>query len=77
VTEFSISPSGTTLKDGKKVKVDGKAWQGPREIRNLRWVGGEYKNTSITGTALSPEDFKKNFNDAIKKSLEQEKINGK
>jgi hypothetical protein len=41
VTEFSISPSGTTLKDGKKVKVDGKAWQGPREIRNLRWVGGE------------------------------------
>ena len=77
VTEFSISPSGTTLKDGKKVKVDGKAWQGPREIRNLRWVGGEYKNTSTTGATLSPEDFKKNFNDAIKKSLEQEKINAK
>jgi hypothetical protein len=77
VTEFSISPSGTTLKDGKKVKVDGKAWQGPREIRNLRWVGGEYKNTATTNNALSPEDFKKNFNDAIKKSLEQEKLNGK
>ncbi|MCY2970842.1 MAG: hypothetical protein NTZ30_09260, partial [Planctomycetota bacterium] len=75
--EFSISPSGTTLKNGKKVKVDGKAWQGPREIRNLRWVGGEYKNTSTTGATLSPEDFKKNFNDAIKKSLEQEKLNGK
>ena len=53
------------------------AWQGPREIRNLRWVGGEYKNTSTTGAMLSPEDFKKNFNDAIKKSLEQEKLNGK
>jgi hypothetical protein len=77
VTEFSISPSGTTLKDGKKIKVDGKAWQGPREIRNLRWVGGEYKNTATTNNALSPEDFKKNFNDAIKKSLEQEKRNGK
>jgi cephalosporin-C deacetylase-like acetyl esterase len=41
VTEFSISPSGATVKDGQKVKVDGKAWQGPREIRNLRWEGGK------------------------------------
>jgi hypothetical protein len=40
-------------------------------------VGGEYKNTATTNNALSPEDFKKNFNDAIKKSLEQEKLNGK
>jgi hypothetical protein len=42
VTEFSISPSGTTLKDGQKVKADGKAWQGPREIRNLHWEGGTH-----------------------------------
>ena len=41
VTEFSISPSGEIVKDGQKVRVDGKAWQGPREIRNLRWEGGE------------------------------------
>jgi len=41
VTEFSISPSGTTVKDGQKVKVDCKAWQGSREIRNMRWEGGE------------------------------------
>jgi len=40
VTEFSISPSGTTVKDGQKVKADGKSWQGPREIRDLRWEGG-------------------------------------
>jgi hypothetical protein len=40
VTEFSISPSGTAVKAGQKVKVDGKAWQGPRAIRNLRWEGG-------------------------------------
>ncbi len=37
VTEFSISPSGTTVKDGRKVTAGGKSWQGPREIRNLRW----------------------------------------
>jgi cephalosporin-C deacetylase-like acetyl esterase len=41
VTEFSICPSGATVKDGQKVKVDGKAWQGPREIRNLRWEDGK------------------------------------
>lgn len=40
VTEFSISPSGMIVKDGRKVKADGKAWQGPREIRNLRWEDG-------------------------------------
>jgi hypothetical protein len=77
VTEFSISPSGKTLKDGKKVKADGKAWQGSREIRNLRWEGGEYSHQAATCSALSPDDFQKNFNYAIKKSLEQEKLNGK
>ncbi len=41
VTEFSICPSGETVKDGQKVKVNGKPWQGPREIRNLRWEGGK------------------------------------
>lgn len=41
VTEFSISPKGEVVKAGQKVKVEGKAWQGPREIRDLRWQGGE------------------------------------
>ena len=77
VTEFSICPSGTTVKDGQKVKADGKAWQGPREIRNLRWEGGEYSRQATSGTALSPEELQKNFNDAIKKSLEQEKLDRK
>ena len=40
VTEFSLSPSGETVRDGRKVKVEGQAWEGPREIRNLRWEGG-------------------------------------
>ena len=77
VTEFSISPNGTTVKDGQKVKADGKAWQGPRAIRNLRWEGGEYSRPATTGATLSPEEFQKNFNDAIKKSLEQEKLDRK
>ena len=77
VTEFSISPSGTTVKDGQKVKVDGKAWQGPREIRNLCWEGGDYSRLKTTDAALIPEEFQKNFNDAIKKSLEQERTNQK
>lgn len=41
VTEFSISPSGEVVKDGVKTMVSGQDWQGPREIRNLRWVGGD------------------------------------
>jgi len=77
VTEFSISPSGTTVKDGQKVKADGKAWQGPREIRNLRWEGGKYPQQKSVDAALSPEELQKNFNDAIKKSLEQEKLDRK
>jgi hypothetical protein len=36
VTEFSISPSGAVLQDGKEVKLGGKPWPGPRDIRNLR-----------------------------------------
>ena len=37
VTEFSLSPSGAAMKDGQEIKLGGKAWQGPREFRNLRW----------------------------------------
>jgi len=77
VTEFSISPKGEVVKDGQKVKVDGNAWQGPREIRNLRWEGGDYARHATTGVTLSPGEFQKNFNDAIKKSLEQEKLDRK
>ena len=73
VTEFSICPSGETVSDGRKVKVNGRSWQGPREIRNLRWEGGEYSRQQTADSALSPQEHQKAFNDAIKKSLEQEK----
>ena len=77
VTEFSISPSGETVKDGRKVKVDGKPWQGPREIHNLRWEGGEYSRKWTADSVLTPAEHEKVFNDAIKKSLEQERADQK
>lgn len=77
VAEFNISPNGETVRDGKKVKVDGKPWQGPRDIRNLRWEGGDYPVQIAAPAALSPEEHQKNFNDAIRKSLEQEKQDAK
>ena len=76
VTELSISPSGTVVRDGQAAKVDAKAWVGPRAIRNLRWEGGEYPGQAPTNAALRPDDFQRDFNDAIKKSLEQENRDG-
>jgi hypothetical protein len=73
VAELSISPSGEVVKDGVKTKVDGHAWQGPREIRNLRWVGGTYPAGVATAAALNAAAHENAFNDAIRKSLEQEK----
>jgi dienelactone hydrolase len=70
VTAFSISPSGELARDGTRVKVGGKAWQGPREIRNLRWVHGEYPPEIPPATALRPEELERNFNRAIESSLE-------
>ncbi len=75
VTEFSLSPSGPTVRDGQKTKAEGQPWRGPREIRNLRWEGGEYVQRTAPDAALRPEEFQKNFNEAIRKSLEQDKVN--
>jgi hypothetical protein len=77
VTEFSISPSGVAVKDGQKIKVEGKAWKGPRDIRNLRWEGGEHPSQTKPDAALRPEELQKNFDDAIKKSLQEEKLDRK
>ena len=70
VTELTICPTGTVVRDGVKVAVPGKAWQGPREIRNLRWEGGQYTGQGTADSALNPDAFNKNFDNAIKKSLE-------
>jgi dienelactone hydrolase len=72
VTEFSISPSGQIVRDGQKAKVDARAWSGPREIRNLRWEGGAYAGPPDAGPARNTEEHEKDFNAAIRKSIEQE-----
>jgi dienelactone hydrolase len=76
VTEFSLSPAGPPVKGRQKSQIGDKPWRGPREIRNLRWVGGTSAGQAAAGATLSPEEFQKNFNEAIKKSLEQEKLDG-
>ena len=77
VTEFSISPSGTVVRDGQVVKAEGKAWAGPREIRNLRWEGGAEPSQPAPNVTLSPADFERDFDGAIKKTLKQEQLDAK
>jgi dienelactone hydrolase len=77
VAEFSISPKGEVVRDGRKVSVSGKPWQGSRAIRHLRWEGGTHAPSAGTGKGLNEGDFGKNFDNAIKKSLEQEKLDRK
>ncbi len=72
VCELSISPAGQTTRSGQLVKVDAKAWEGPREIRNLRWEGGEYSKSQMSNSPLTPAEHEKAFNEAIRKSLQQE-----
>jgi hypothetical protein len=76
VTDLRITPSYSGGAKGL-VNVKGKAWQGPREIRNLHWEGGEYVGVQAVGAGLSAADHQRQFNDAIKKSLEQEKLDRK
>lgn len=77
VAEFGISPSGEVVRDGRKVRVDGKPWQGPRDIRNLRWEGGDYAAGDAAAGALTAEEHRRLFNEAIEKSLEQERQDAK
>ena len=77
VTEMSISPSGDTVKDGQKTHVEGKPWKGSRQVLNLHWEGAGETKSSSTNTAepsTAPADMQqRRFNEAIQKSLEQEK----
>jgi len=79
LTELSLSPSITILKDGQKVALESGPWKDPRSvrIRNLRWEGGQYPATQVHSGVLSEVEHRKSFNDAIKKSLDQEKVDKK
>jgi hypothetical protein len=43
----------------------------------LRWEGGDYLGHKNVDSALGADGLQRNFNDAIKKSLEQEKLDRK
>lgn len=79
VTELSLSPSITLVKDGQKTALESRPWKDPGSvrIRNLRWEGGRYSSTQVNSSVLSEEEHRKSFNDAIKKSLEQERLEKK
>jgi hypothetical protein len=76
VTELSIRRSKAYLKDGEEVNfgIDTKAWNAPREFRNLRWEGGVYGTQAIapvTLTDAAPKDLNETIQKEIKKSIER------
>ena len=77
VTELGIGPSGEVVKNGKIMNAGSKPWVGSREIRNLHWEGGTYSAHQTKDATLSAGEHQKAFNEAIRKSLEQEKIDRK
>ena len=74
LTELGIGASGTAIRNGATVKLGFQPWKGPREFRNLRWIGtGARAGAREASRKVSPADFDKGFNDAIKTSLETER----
>ncbi len=72
VTGLQLTPTYQGHPDGR-IPPRSRAWHGPREIRNLRWEGGQYSATPPAGSTLSTEEYQREFNAAIDRSLEQEK----
>ncbi len=72
VTDLRLTPTYQGRSSGR-IPPQSNAWQGPREIRHLRWEGGQYAATLPEGSTLSPEEYQREFNTAIDRSLEQEK----
>ena len=79
VNDLALSTSGEIVQNGRRVKVETKGWKSARDaqVRNLRWEGGVYKSVQAKGGGLSGQALEKSFNEAIRKSLEQEKLDGK
>lgn len=81
VTLLQLSPTGSVIaKDGSKSDIGKQGWENHATLtlRNLRWEGGTYSDAVVAPAVLkSPADFDQQFNDAIKQSLEQEKLDRK
>lgn len=72
VTSLRLTPTYQGHSGGR-IPPRSNAWQGPREIRNLRWEGGHYAAEPPAGSKLHADDYQRDFNAAIDRSLEQEK----
>jgi hypothetical protein len=81
LTQLQFSPTGSVIaKDGTRSDIGGQGWENHATLtlRNLRWEGGTYSDAVVAPAVLrSPADFDRQFNDAIKQSLEQEKLDRK
>lgn len=78
MTELGIVAHVRTRKNGESIVLAGSRWPAERQLRNLRWVGGEHpKEFPKPGTWISPADFSKIFRAEIDKSVEQEKRDAK
>jgi dienelactone hydrolase len=78
LTQLQFSPTGSvTAKDGTRSDIGKQGWENHATLtlRNLRWDGGTYGEVVVAPAVLkSPTDFDHQFNNAIKQSLEQEKL---
>jgi hypothetical protein len=73
ITELGIVAGLHHLPDSPGVILSGEAWPGKRQLRNLRWTGGDYTEPLLyPGGTLSVENFKRMFQDDIDKSIELE-----
>ena len=81
LTQLQLSPSGSVYeKDGSKIDIGKQGWDMTDQIRlrNVRWEGGTYGTEGIPdATVKTPQQFDEEFNNAIKKSLEQESLDRK
>jgi hypothetical protein len=82
VTELSFRRVKSYLKDGAEVTfgLETKAWNAPREFRNLRWEGGVYgvdAAAPVSLTDAAPKDLNETIQKEIKKSIELEKAEQK
>lgn len=72
ITEFSLKCKGSQIRDGELIDVS-RPWQGGREFRNLRWVGGRYPEKIIVSggaVSFSEDDLSAKIKDAIDESWE-------
>lgn len=75
LTELGIvARASSRSADGKSQVLAGGSWPASRQLRNLRWVGGQYPARMLLPVAgISEEEYRRTFQAQIDKSVELEK----